>query len=282
MPWVPELFTAPALQRLVEERRRDEIVAVPYFDGILAGEPDALVESFAGEPLLYDPVRGRVRGERAFRAFIAELSAWLDERNVSIRNLDHVMVATGGFGEVLVQFDGEAGRVALPFATVTDRRADGRIEELRIYHSTRPMTGRPASRPPLLQADPGLSASHVVREYQRALAAGDVDAVVAAFEPDGYACEPAGGERVHAGPDALRAYYDRLFSHGGGIAQEHCAIVGDERACALEYNVVRWGSAQLPPQAGLAVYVRGAGGRLAAVRVYDDAEPLLDRAAGLG
>jgi hypothetical protein len=33
----------------------------------------------------------------------------------------------------------------------------------------------------------------------------------------------------------------RLPSNDGGILLEHCALVDDERACALEYNVVRWG-----------------------------------------
>jgi hypothetical protein len=114
-----------------------------------------------------------------------------------------------------------------------------------------------------------------VGEYQRALAAGDVDAIVAAFEVDGYAREPAGGQSIHRGPDGLRAFYELLFSNGGGIPLEHCAVVDDGRACALEYNVVRWGKTQLPPQAGVAVYVRGESGKLAAARVYDDADPPL-------
>lgn len=50
--WVAELFSAPALERL-EEKRPHELVSVPYFDGLMAGEPDALVESFAGEPQLH-------------------------------------------------------------------------------------------------------------------------------------------------------------------------------------------------------------------------------------
>jgi hypothetical protein len=41
----------------------------------------------------------------------------------------------------------------------------------------------------------------------------------------------------------------------------------------LEYNVVAWGGAELPPEAGLAFYVRGDSGKLAAARVYDDADP---------
>jgi len=44
-------------------------------------------------------------------------------------------------------------------------------------------------------------------------------------------------------------------------------------ACALEYNVVRWGRHKLTPQAGLAGYQRGVSGRLAAARIYDDVDP---------
>ena len=275
MPWVPELFTAPALQQLLDKRRRDKLVAVPFFDGLLAGEPDALVESFAGEPELHDPVRGRIKGVRAFKAFVAEMSAWLVQRNVSVEDVEHVVLEGRGFEEVVLHFDGETGRVDLPFAIVADRLSDGRIDELRIYYSSWPLTGRHANRPPLLQRDPELRESDVVAEYQRALAAGDVDAIVAAFEPDGYAREPAGGQYVHRGPDGLRAFYERLFSNGGGIPLEHCALVDDGRACALEYNVVRWGETELPPQAGVAVYVRGQSGKLAAARIYDDADPPL-------
>ena len=56
MPWMPEVFTAP----IVEARRAQEETArtndaVPYYEGIMAAEPDALVRSFAGEPVLDDP-----------------------------------------------------------------------------------------------------------------------------------------------------------------------------------------------------------------------------------
>jgi hypothetical protein len=273
MPWVPELFAAPALHRILERRRRDELASVPYFDGLLAGEPEALVESFAGEPEVQHPVRGRIRGVRAFAAFAAETNAWLEERDASVEDVAHVIGERRGFEEVVLHLDGERGPVALPVAIVADHRPDGRIAEVRIYHSGWPLTGRHATRPPLLQPDPDLRAPDVVGEYQRALAAGDVDAVLAAFDPDATAREPAGVPHLHRGADGLRAFYARLFSSGGGIPLEHCAFVDDGRACALEYNVVRWGAAELPPQAGVAVYVRGPSGRLAAVRIYDDVDP---------
>jgi hypothetical protein len=275
MPWAPELFSAPVLERLREKWQRDRLESVPYFDGLTAGEPDALVESFAGDPVLHDPVRGRIKGVRAFEAFITEMNAWLRQHNVSVEDVHHVITEPRGFEEVVLHLDGETGRVDLPVAIVGDHKADGRIDELRIYSSSWPLNGRHATRPPLLSPDPELRVSDVVAEYQRALSAGDVDAIVATFEPDGYAREPAGGQYVHRGRDGLRAFYEALFSNDGGIPLEHCALVDNRRACALEYNVVRWGKTALPPQAGVAVYVRGQSGKLAAARIYDDADPPL-------
>jgi hypothetical protein len=69
-----------------------------------------------------------------------------------------------------------------------------------------------------------------------------------------------------------------LFSNGGGIPLEHCSVTDAGRTCALEYNVVRWGQTELPPEAGIAVYVRGESGKLSAARIYDDADPPLGAA----
>ena len=50
MPWMPEVFTA----HIAEARRAEEATrvndAVPYYEGIMAEEPGALVRSFAGHP----------------------------------------------------------------------------------------------------------------------------------------------------------------------------------------------------------------------------------------
>ena len=64
MPWIPELFSAPVLERLQEKWERERLEAVPYYDGLMAGEHDALIRSFAGEPVLHDPLTGgsRARG----------------------------------------------------------------------------------------------------------------------------------------------------------------------------------------------------------------------------
>ena len=77
MPWMPEVFTAP----LAEARRAEEAArandAVPYYEGILAEEPGALIRSFAGEPRVNDPRVGFVVGAREFRAFVSGTLDWL-------------------------------------------------------------------------------------------------------------------------------------------------------------------------------------------------------------
>jgi SnoaL-like domain len=275
MPWPLELFSAPALALLRANARRQGFAAAPYFAGLMTGETEALIESFAGEPELHHPVRGRVKGRRAFEHFVAETNAWLAERNVSVEDVDLIVTDRRTVEEVVLRLEGDAGRVEVPVAIAADRDADARLVELRVYFSTWPLTGGHAIRPPLLQPDPDVREADVVGVYQRALAAGDAEAVVATFEPDAYVREPAGVPYVHRGHDELRLLYELFFSNGGGISLEHCTATDDGRACALEYNVVRWGRTEMPPEAGIAVYVRGTSGKLAIARIYDDSDPPL-------
>jgi hypothetical protein len=265
------------LERIYDRAAADARAAapVPFFDGVRSGETDALVQSFAGEPELHHPIRGRVKGRRAFERFVTETNAWLTAHNVVGSQVERIITPRRGIEEMVLTLDGDQGRIELPIAIVADRDEDARITELRIYYGAWPFTGRHARRPPLLQPDPDLQEPDVVGEYQRALAAGDAEAAVAAFESDAYVREPAGGAQVHRGRDELVALYEQFVSNGGGIALEHCTVTDDGRSCALEYNVVRWGHTELAPAAGLGVHVRGDTGRLASARIYADAAPPL-------
>jgi hypothetical protein len=274
MPWLPELFTAPVLQRFLDRRHRAALVAVPYFDGLMAGDPAPLVESFAGEPDLHDPLRGAIKGVAAFRAFVAETSTWLQQHHAWVEDVEHVILDRRGMEEVVLHFDTESGTVDLPVAVVAERQPDGAISQLRVYFSSVPLTGRHLDRAPLLRPDPGLPLPDAVEAYLRAFAVGDPDGVVAAFEPDGWVREAVDRD-VHRGRSGLRAYYEWLFASGGGIPLEACALVDDGHAGALEYNVVRWGRTREVLSAGAAVFVRGRSGKLAAVRLYDDTDPSL-------
>jgi hypothetical protein len=273
VPFAPELFSAPALQRVKDKYRRERLRTVPFFDGMMSGEVDALLGSFSGVPEVHHPVRGRIRGEAAFRRYVADTTSWLEARSADVEHVNFLVTDPRGIEEVVLHLDADGGRIGVPMAFACDHDEEERIVELRLYFSARPLTGRHANRPPLLQPDLDARAPDVVGEYQRALAAGDVEGILAAFEPDAYLREPAGDAYLHRGTEELRALYERFFSNGGGIPLEHCAVADDGRACALEYNVVAWGGTELPPEAGLAVYVRGDSGKLAAARVYDDSDP---------
>jgi hypothetical protein len=267
----PELFSAPTLERIQRRFELREIDAVPHDAGLMSGEHEALIQAFAGEPILHDPRRGRVIGVAAFEAYVERLSAWLAERRMTFDAIEHASPGPRGFEEVTLHLDGAGLRVDAPVAIVAQRDARARLVELRLYHSIWALTGAHLHRPPLLQRDPRLGLDGIVAQYVEALAAGDVDALLATFEPDGWLREPAGDPYVHRGHDALRAFFTRWLALGG-VALEACALVADGPLCALEYNVVGWGGAELEPEAGVAVFAPGQSGRLAAVRLYDDAD----------
>jgi hypothetical protein len=283
MPWMPEVFTAA----IAEARRAEDIGtandALPYYEGIMAGEPEALVRSFAGEPVLDDPRVGYVGGTRELRAFVNGTAGWLRERDAVVENVALTLTPTRTVEEVALHLLADNGvRVELPVAIVSDRNPDRALKAVRVYHSLWPLTGAHRVRSPLLPANPGLHAEGAPGDYQRALAEGDLAGTVGSFEPDGYAREPSGGAYLHRGAEGLRELYAYMFANGGGIPLEHCTLTDDGVRCSIEYNCVRWGVTKIPPQAGVAVYERGSSGLLAAARIYDDVEPpaVSDTSAG--
>src|SRR5215216_4990516 len=206
MPWMPEVFTAPISEARRAEGEAPSNDAIAYYEGILAGQPDALVRSFAGQPRVNDPRVGHVEGEEELRAFISDTAEWLRERDAVVENVALTRTQTRKVEEVVLHLLGdERGRVELPVAIVTDRNPDRTLKAIRVYHSMWPLTGEHAVRPPLMPADPALQLpGGVISDYQKALAEGDLAGIVATFEPDGYAREPSGSQHLYRGADELR------------------------------------------------------------------------------
>jgi hypothetical protein len=270
-----QVFTAP----IAEARRADGEAcandAIAYYEGILVGQPTALVRSFAAQPQVDDPCVGHVEGVRELHAFVSGTADWLPERDAVVENVALTLTESRTVEEVVLHLllGDEGGRVELPVAIVSDRNPDRTLKAIRVYHSMWPLTGEHRVRPPLLPEDPRLHAEGTPGDYQRALAGGDLKGIVGTFEPDGYAREPSGGAYVHRGAEGLRELYAHLFANSGGIPLEHCTLTDDGVRRAIEYNCVRWGVTDIPPQAGVAVYERASSGLLSAARIYDDVEP---------
>jgi hypothetical protein len=243
-----------------------------YLDLLNEGDGGRIAGAFAGEPAIDDPAAGAVRGGAAVLRFVAERHAWLAARGARV--VPGRITQAGGRTVVeavlRLRQGGQGGRdVDLPIAVVGEDAPGGRARALRVYHSFWPLEGHHRVRPPLLPRDPNARVAGAVADYQRALAAGDVDAIVATFEPDGYFREPSGEPWVHRGHAELRKFMTQILG-AGGIGIEHATVTDDGTICAIEFNAVRFGSRAITPQAGLAVYERGLTGRLRAARIYDD------------
>jgi hypothetical protein len=243
--------------------------AESYLGRLLAGDEAASLAAFAGEPAVDDPLGGRVRGREAFDRFFAERHAWLRDRSARLALRRTTRDGQRTVVEAVLDLL-DAGRpIELPIAVVAERAPDGRARAIRVYHSSWPLEGKHRVRAPLLPDDPTLRLSGAVGDYQRALAAGDLEGILATFEPEGYFREPSGGVYVHRGPAALRTFMTQILG-AGGIGLEHATLTDDGVVAAIEFNAVSFGPRRLTPQAGLAVYERGPSGRLAAARIYDD------------
>jgi limonene-1,2-epoxide hydrolase len=272
MPWFPDFANAAALARQETAAAGHADPVRQYIAALNNGDARALETVWPGEVVIYDPRSGEVRGHRHLRQFVSHSQALLAERHARVDTLAETACPGRAMVELVAHLDTGGEEQLWPVAVVAESR-DDRSVVFRSYFSRWPVDGRrDHTRPAILSSAADLPGDAVGR-FGAALSAGDTDAVVSTFAPDGYYREAAGPRAVHRGTAELRAFFAALFSAGGGISMRPCVITDDGVRCAIEYNCVRWGGRELPPQAGLCVCERGPDGLLAAVREYDDLEP---------
>jgi hypothetical protein len=268
MPWFPDFANAAELAR---QETRDVAHADPaaaYLHALSDGGARDLETAWPGEVVVLDPRAGEIRSRRRLRQFVSDNHSWFAAHDARIETVATTYANGRAVLELLAHLNGDdGGPVSWPVAVVAESPNEDSVV-FRTYCSQWPVVGKRPVRPAILQPGdehPG----DVVAGYQAALGRGDVEAIVSAFGPDGYYREPIGPHREHRGTTELRDFFTDRFS-SGGIDVQHCAVTDDGVRCALEYNVIRWGSEVLTPQAGLGIYERGPDGLLAAARIYDD------------
>jgi hypothetical protein len=241
--------------------------ASTYLRSMVTGDVAPLRKLLAHDVVVHDPRVGRVEGD-AVRPFLEQTQRWLRDRDAQLETVSSTSASGRAVEESIVRFR----KLELPIAIVAEAGPSG-VGSLRVYHSNFPITGGHFERKPILHENPELTLPDVAAAYQGALAEGDVDRMLSLYDDAGTAREPSA--YLYEGKDELRIYYGALFGNEGGIQVERCTVIDDGRACAFEYNVVRWGKTKLAPQAGLSVYQRGPTGKLVAVRIYHDVDPPL-------
>ena len=271
MPWFPDFVSAAELAR---KQTRAAGLADPvgqYFTALSKGDTHVLETVWPGEVVVHDPRAGEVRGHRQLRQFVSRNQHWLAERHARIETVASTYSSGRAVVELLAHLEVDGRDVKWPVAVVAEAPDDLSVV-FRSYCSQVPVSGKHEVRAAILE--PGqVHPVDVVGRFQAALEAGDVGAMVSMFEADGYFREPIGPHATHSGTAELQSFFARRFGAGGGIGLQNCVMTDDGARCVLEYNCVRWGSHDVPPQAGLGVYERGQDGLLAAARVYDDVEP---------
>jgi len=275
MPWFPEFVSAVELARRQSRAAGQADPVGQYVAALNRGDARALETAWPGEVVVYDSRYGEIRGHKRLRKFVRQSQSWLAERHARVEIVASTVVGGRAVVELLAHLAHDGRELAWPVAVVAES-ADDRSVVFRSYLSLRAIDRQRHLRPAILKPGPA-HPGDVVGRYQAALAAGDAEAALATFEPDGYYREPIGLSFAHRGAGELRSFFTRCFGAGGGIGLQHCAVTDDGVRCALEYNCVRWGRHDLPPQAGIGVYERGRSGLLAAARVYDDIEPSAGR-----
>ncbi|MBI5231042.1 MAG: hypothetical protein HY876_02630 [Coriobacteriales bacterium] len=202
--------------------------------------------------------------------FVAETRAWLERHDAASEEIRTTETDERVVHELSLRLAFEGETRELPIMLIADKE-DECIRDLRIYHSTWPLTGSHSVRPPLMDYTTGERPAEPVGTYHAALAAGDAELADSLFEPEGSVREPAGSAYAHAGAERTQWY--RSILRLGPIVLHLGTITDDGETVVYEFMVDRWGATQLPQQAGAAAYTRGPSGKLASARIYDDVDP---------
>jgi hypothetical protein len=243
-----------------------------FYDDLLAGNVDSLLNLFNGEPDLNTPLRGEVKGYAAFERFVTEEQAWLSERKARPEFVNAIISDERIVLELIVYLTLEGEEIDLPIAIAADRKGAG-VSAIRVYHSTWPLTGEHIVRPTILdppERKPEEPA--VIEAYMTGIGKPDKELVLSLFTQDGYVRQPSGARYKHTGPEGLHQFYDPALD-AGGIVLHHVTATFDGHSIGIEFICDEWANVKLPPQAGLAVYELAGTDKIQAARIYDDVNP---------
>jgi hypothetical protein len=235
------------------------------YERLVIGDAGA-VAAFGGKATVDSPYGGKQQPPE----FVAETHAWLERHNARVDSVHTLQTPDRVVHELVLHLTIDDNDTELPVMLVADVE-DEEIRDLRVYHSTWPVSGSHMIRRPIMHYSLSDRPPEPVGTYHDALSEGDADKADACFETDGCVREPAGGPWVYCGEKRTEWY--RMILSQGPIVLHLATITDDGETVVYEYMADQWGQAKMTPQAGAAAYQRGSTGLLSWARIYDDVEP---------
>lgn len=236
------------------------------YPALIAGNVGSVLPCFGMKATIDTPSGGKQLPPE----WVSEERSWLAVHSAEAKSVSTIATETRVAHEIALTLQIDGKTVELPVLLIADI-AENSLRDLRIYHSTWPLSGRHMVRAPLLEPNANAELTEPVASYEKALAAGNIDALQALFEEDGYVREPSGEAHKHVG-EAREKFYGPLRKTGG-VPLKTATVTDDGYLTVIEYICDEWGGTRLPAQAGAAVWERSAAGAIAGVRIYDDVMP---------
>ncbi len=233
MPWLPEFASAVELARRKTRAAGQADPVGKYFAALNEGDARTLETVWPGQVVVYDPRAGEIRGHAQLRKFVRQNQAWMTEHHARTQVVASTRADGRAVVELLAHVEHDGRDVAWPIAVVAES-ADDRSVVFRTYCSQWPVDGQRHLRPAILPPGPE-HPGDVVGRYQAALAAGDTEAIVGTFAPDGCYREPIGPHAAHRGAGELRLVLRRPVQRGG--RHRPAVLRGHRRRRALRPGV---------------------------------------------
>src|SRR3954452_1056505 len=214
MPWFPDFTNAVELARRETRAAGLADPAMQYLRALNEGDAGVLETVWPGEVVVYDPRAGVIRGHRRLHQFVRSNHSWFAARHTEVETIASTCASGRAVLELMAHLDGDDGqRIDWPVAVVCES-LDERSVVFRSYCSQVPVDGRHHVRPAILP--PGdARPPDIVSRYLVALDAGDADAIVTTFLPDGSYRGPVGPHTDHRGAADLLAFFTTHVGAGG-------------------------------------------------------------------
>jgi len=232
---------------------------------------DALFLLLKENSSIFTPNDGFIKGRDSIKLFMLNEKEWLNKKEAKVELFNVIDTDERLIMEFQIFYPDHNKKIEVPVVAVIEIESDY-IKNIRLYHSNWPITGKHKIINPILEPVDNLEEPAIIIQYMTALKNADKEIMLSLFEENAYVQEPSGLKFRHLGPKGRDEFYSAAFIKGG-IPLKHCTATYDGTYFAVEYVFDEWGSKKFEPQAGIAVYKIGKTGKIASVRIYDDASP---------